>query len=436
VQIVNLETAIYLQKLQSDTNARRTRQRILLPLRVGINVAMEYVTTNDTMTDARELVRNAFSTNDKEETFIQRLKLSNPTAFGTVTKLAVFVDGQATSNGNNDNPTNVSPINDDPTKNKDTDVHLWIILVAAIGGAVSVVAFLIVILVVVRRRSSNSNHRHKQTNNSNNNSHQYKPNNNNNNKNSHHQQYKPNSHKPTQKTSSMIKKKVAYNTMANDNNNNDGTNNDMEEAMLQFAAEIRLENRADDVSTLGDPVGLPATQYTGLQQPQQHVRDERTASVGADYDYAKQHGMMGQRLSSSDHDGLDPFRAHTLGPMTGGVYVSEDEQSFEQQFELLDTERKLVFQVPPGKLGMVIDTPDDSPPLVHAIKPGSVLDGKVQVGDLLITVDDRNVTDWSAVQVSKLISARSDQQRTLVFLRPTRQRAESSVYLDDIDKSV
>jgi hypothetical protein len=48
----------------------------------------------------------------------------------------------------------------------------------------------------------------------------------------------------------------------------------------------------------------------------------------------------------------------------------------------MDSERRLEFVVPLGKLRMIIDTPDDSPPLVHAVKAGSILDGNVQVGDI------------------------------------------------------
>jgi hypothetical protein len=33
--------------------------------------------------------------------------------------------------------------------------------------------------------------------------------------------------------------------------------------------------------------------------------------------------------------------------------------------------------VPPGKLGIIIDLLDDGLPLVHAVKTGSVIDGKV-----------------------------------------------------------
>ena len=66
---------------------------------------------------------------------------------------------------------------------------------------------------------------------------------------------------------------------------------------------------------------------------------------------------------------------------------------------------------------MVIDTPNNGVPVVHAIKQESVLCDRVHVGDRLISVDGENVTSMTAVQVSKLISLKSDQRRVLVFLR-------------------
>jgi PDZ domain-containing secreted protein len=66
-----------------------------------------------------------------------------------------------------------------------------------------------------------------------------------------------------------------------------------------------------------------------------------------------------------------------------------------------------------------------NPPLVHAVKTGSILDGKVQVGDLLMAVDDQNVTE-----VSKFIAARSNRRRTLVFWHQNpRKRTEASIML-------
>ena len=43
--------------------------------------------------------------------------------------------------------------------------------------------------------------------------------------------------------------------------------------------------------------------------------------------------------------------------------------------------------VPAGKLGVVVDNQTGDMPVVHAIKETSVLNGKVNVGDLLLSVD-------------------------------------------------
>lgn len=65
----------------------------------------------------------------------------------------------------------------------------------------------------------------------------------------------------------------------------------------------------------------------------------------------------------------------------------------------------------------VIDTPNGGVPVIHALKSESILSNTVAVGDRLLAVDSEDVTAMTALQVSKLISLRSDQERTLVFLR-------------------
>mgnify|MGYP003476962043 FL=1 len=75
-------------------------------------------------------------------------------------------------------------------------------------------------------------------------------------------------------------------------------------------------------------------------------------------------------------------------------------------------------KAPPGLLGMVVDTPyGGGVPVVRAIKPDSILTGKVLIGDRLISVDREDVTKMSAFEVSNLISLKQNQQRVLVFVR-------------------
>jgi len=74
--------------------------------------------------------------------------------------------------------------------------------------------------------------------------------------------------------------------------------------------------------------------------------------------------------------------------------------------------------VPPGKLGVVIDTPSENPPTVFAVKGTSPLFGKVEVGDFLIQVDDEDVSTFSAVKVSKLIGSKAkNPERRFVLSR-------------------
>ena len=171
-----------------------------------------------------------------------------------------------------------------------------------------------------------------------------------------------------------------------------------------------LVDRQDDVSTLGDPV------FTGVMAMDIGDRDERTASVADDYDYAKEY-LMGQareRMLSAD--------SGPSGKTTGTFpRVFADDASFEQQYEddqpPAAENKTFEVHVPPGKLGMVIDTPNGGVPIVHAIKPESVLADKVLVGDRLVSVDGEDVTSMTAVQVSKLISVKSNQDRALKFVR-------------------
>jgi len=209
------------------------------------------------------------------------------------------------------------------------------------------------------------------------------------------------------------------------------------DAQHGFAAEIMVDRHQDDVSTLGDPVfGHGAMLLTGGE------RDERTASVGDDYDYAKQYlkphgsteesarsplGLVDSSAPTRQSFGISGFSKPGVGPM--GASVFSDDASFEQQYGHFDRSTKVDVVVPPGKLGMVIDTPNGGVPVVHAIKSESVLADRVHVGDRLISVDGEDVTGMTAVQVSKLISLKSDQQRLLVFVR-NRTRNEESIPLD------
>ncbi len=145
-----------------------------------------------------------------------------------------------------------------------------------------------------------------------------------------------------------------------------------------------------------------------------------------DYDYSKAYGGAGN-YSLSDAGGTLGSRTRqtaadpALLPGSGGTIFSDD-QTFDQAYEGVREELLDVY-APAGKLGVVIDTPNDGPPIVHAVKDTSPIADKVQVGDKLVAVDDEDVRDMTAIKVSKLISRKStNASRKLTIIRSVADR--------------
>jgi len=193
---------------------------------------------------------------------------------------------------------------------------------------------------------------------------------------------------------------------------------------VKVSTEILVEPQ-DDVSTLGDPMfGQGGMMMNGMD------KDEVTASIGEDYDYAKAYrqakdplSVGGNTMNTRDRTTSEEFTKMSstnsaamskLGRMGENLFA--DDGSFEQQFQ--DPEERFDVVAPAGKLGMVIDTPNGNIPVVHAIKETSVLADQVRVGDRLLSVDGEDCVGMTAMQVSKLISLKSEKPaRVLVFAR-------------------
>ncbi len=149
-----------------------------------------------------------------------------------------------------------------------------------------------------------------------------------------------------------------------------------------------------------------------------------------DYDYSKAYGgggdtsvsSAGGTFGSQTHlqSFLDPRTAGATGATLGGF---SDADSFEEAYRDPNAnvkEELLNVFAPPGKLGVVIDTPNDGAPVVHAVKDSSVIADKIQVGDKLVAVDDEDVRSMTAIKVSKLISRKSaNPSRKLTIIRST-----------------
>jgi C-terminal processing protease CtpA/Prc len=82
--------------------------------------------------------------------------------------------------------------------------------------------------------------------------------------------------------------------------------------------------------------------------------------------------------------------------------VSPEPQQATPKDELIE------IYAPAGKLGIILETPGDGPPIVHQVRPNSVLRDEIQVGDRIIALDDEDVRNKSANKVSKMISRKME----------------------------
>jgi len=142
-----------------------------------------------------------------------------------------------------------------------------------------------------------------------------------------------------------------------------------------------------------------------------------------DYDYSKAYGGGGDASIVSSVGGtLGDNTRQTAGDVAAGSAAARAAlgASFESDIRNSTAfqEQVMVIDAPAGKLGVVIDTPDDGAPVVHAVKDSSVIADQIQVGDKLIAVDEDDVRSMTAIKVSKLISKKSaNPSRRLTIVR-------------------
>ncbi|KAL3772923.1 hypothetical protein ACHAW5_005907 [Stephanodiscus triporus] len=166
--------------------------------------------------------------------------------------------------------------------------------------------------------------------------------------------------------------------------------------------------------------------------PTSKPQEVETTVGTVDYDYAAAFGGAGDH-SLSDVGGTVGSRTRQTGadviekdlptmapPGSGNTVFSEDptfDQAYEDVYESL-----LDVYAPAGKLGVIIDTPDDGAPMIHAIKDDSPIVDRVRVGDKLVAVDDEDVRPMTARKVSKLISTKmNNPSRKLTIIRQERR---------------
>merc|ERR1740121_391464 len=74
-------------------------------------------------------------------------------------------------------------------------------------------------------------------------------------------------------------------------------------------------------------------------------------------------------------------------------------------------------KAPPGRLGLEISTAVGPIPVIHGVKPSSVLKRRIKPLDLLLAIDDEDITKMSAFEIMKMMKLKSFRNRNLTLLR-------------------
>jgi C-terminal processing protease CtpA/Prc len=118
--------------------------------------------------------------------------------------------------------------------------------------------------------------------------------------------------------------------------------------------------------------------------------------------------------------------SHLIQPPTTRNNPRYNNNGTASSATIAGSQETFIINAPRGILGVVIDTPISSHtgttmPIVHAVKDSSPLADKIQVGDKLIAVDDEDVTSLTAIQVSKLLARKSEQEKRKLTIVRTRR---------------
>ena len=176
----------------------------------------------------------------------------------------------------------------------------------------------------------------------------------------------------------------------------------------------------DDGSTLAEP-----TPRLGMISSNESIGLYGDQSIATqDYDYSKAYGSQSVTSSAGGTFGSAAIIGAAAPPVANDApSLFSKDTSFDALYgsaQPNDDARDEYIDVycPPGKLGVVIDTPDNGAPVVHAVKDSSVVADQIKVGDKVVALDDEDVRSFTAIKVSKMISRKSaNPTRKLTLLR-------------------
>lgn len=129
---------------------------------------------------------------------------------------------------------------------------------------------------------------------------------------------------------------------------------------------------------------------------------------------AIENNIMTAYSDGSYRDESNMFRSgvlsNTIFPAPGAVALPV---SYTEELNRLP--RQHVF-APPGKIGVAIDVVNGQP-VVHSVRRGSPLEKMLQPNDVIISIDDEDVSCMSAADVTSKLARKMDRVRKITFIR-------------------
>ena len=127
--------------------------------------------------------------------------------------------------------------------------------------------------------------------------------------------------------------------------------------------------------------------------------------------------------SHDDRESNDVLTVDYAPPSWGAVSRTSDDFPEISAFASsgINVQEEIIeIEAPGGPLGVILDSPNDGPPVVYKIRPDSAIGSLICLGDRLIAVDDIDVTEMNAVNVSRIMAKKSRQpSRKLTIIRET-----------------
>jgi len=335
------EDYYYYNDFDFDTNQNQRSLSTVLVIVYDVNVALvSMIQTHD----LERYVEGPFNTQAEQDQFIRDLKATNDPAFAQVSAVSVTLPNDLGTGGNN-----IDGIKGDGGGGGGGGSMGLVIGIAMVG---TMIVALIGILIHRRLRNNGS-----------------------------------------------FKKSSSGGTPMSPGHT-DPSNMMMNRHDMKYAQEINVGPN-DDISTLGEPIGLFGDHIT--------TTDE-TATI--DYDYKRL--LKESQSVAGESTNLNSILGE-MTEVTSGVYIDKL------------VEDRIDVDAPPGNLGLIIDAGDDGCPFVCEVKETSVLRDRVWVGDRLLSVDSVDLTIMRTGDVYKVIASKKDfPQRKFVFARPRQSGGSKS----------